>query len=86
MQFPRVGVDPGGVQRGVAEQFGDGDLGDAGADEVGAELVTQHVRGDEDAATAIGVGLAAVAYALLEVADAIRSTGQQPPVQPPRRA
>jgi hypothetical protein len=41
--------------------------------------------GDEDEATAIGVGLAAVTYALLEVADAIRSTGQQQPGQPPRR-
>jgi hypothetical protein len=41
--------------------------------------------GDEDAATAIGVGLTAVAYALLEVAEAIRSAGQQQPSESPRR-
>lgn len=47
-----------------------------------AERATGLGDGDEDETTAIGVGLAAVAYALLEVADAIRSAGQQQPSRP----
>jgi hypothetical protein len=46
-----------------------------------AERATSLGDGNEDEATAIGVGLAAVAYALLEVADAIRSTEQQQTVR-----
>ncbi len=40
------GVDPGGVERGVAEEFGDGDDVGAGADQVGGEGVAQDVWGD----------------------------------------
>jgi hypothetical protein len=55
--------------------------------DAGRRLQRRGTRPDHlpDTATAIGVGLTAVAYALLEVADAIRSAGQQQPSESPRR-